>query len=115
MQCSHCAHLDSIRYGTSWGVQRYRCQACRQTFQTMRRGKDPALKEQAQKLYLTDRYFIPIALYHQSKTFNNHIQLLNSRLRHYLARLYRRVLCYNKSKGMLKISLKLITDKRNNA
>ena len=26
MQCSHCAHPKSIGYGTSRGVQRYRCQ-----------------------------------------------------------------------------------------
>ena len=45
MQCPHCAHPDSIRYGTSRGVQRYRCQACRRIFQTLRRGKDPALKQ----------------------------------------------------------------------
>ena len=37
MQCPHCA--DSIRYGTSRGVQRYRCQACRRIFQTMGPGK----------------------------------------------------------------------------
>ena len=54
MQCLHCAHPDSIRYGTSRGVQRYRyrCQACRRIFQTLRRGKDPALKQQACQLYL---------------------------------------------------------------
>ena len=46
MQCPHCAHPDSIRYGTSRGVQRCRCQACRRIFQTRRRGKDPALKQQ---------------------------------------------------------------------
>ena len=40
----------SIRYGIS--VQRYRCQACRRIFQTLRRGKDPALKQQACQLYL---------------------------------------------------------------
>ena len=34
------------------GVQRYRCQACRQIFQTLRRGKDPALKQLACQLYL---------------------------------------------------------------
>ena len=39
MQCPHCAHPDSIRYGTSQGLQRYRCQACRRIFQTLRRGK----------------------------------------------------------------------------
>ena len=32
MQCPHCAHPDSIRYGTSWFIQRYRCQACRRIF-----------------------------------------------------------------------------------
>ena len=42
MQCPHCAHPDSIRYGTSRGVQSYRCQACRRIFQTLRRGKDLA-------------------------------------------------------------------------
>ena len=52
MQCPHCAHPDSIRYGTSLGVQRYRCQACRRIFQAMRRGKDPTLKQQACQLYL---------------------------------------------------------------
>src|SRR5210317_1114996 len=52
MQCPHCAHPDSIRYGTNRGVQRYRCQAYRRIFQTLRRGKDPALKQQACQLYL---------------------------------------------------------------
>ena len=52
MQCPHCAHPDSIRYGTSRGVQRYRCKACRRIFQTLRRGKDPVLKQQACQLYL---------------------------------------------------------------
>ena len=55
MQCPHCAHPDSIRYGTSRGVQRYRCQACRRIFQTLRRGKDPALKQQACQIYLEGR------------------------------------------------------------
>ena len=52
MQCPHCAHLDSIRYGTSRGVQRYRCQACQRIFQTLRLGKDPALKQQSCQLFL---------------------------------------------------------------
>jgi transposase-like protein len=52
MQCLHCAHPDYIFFGKNRGAQRYRCQACRRTFQTLCRGKDPALKEQAQKLYL---------------------------------------------------------------
>ena len=52
MQCPHCAHPDYIRYGTSRGVQRYRFQTYRQIFQTLRRGKNPALKQQACQLYL---------------------------------------------------------------
>ena len=52
MQCPHCAHPDYILFGKNRGAQRYRCQACRRTFQTLRRGKDPTLKEKAQKLYL---------------------------------------------------------------
>jgi transposase-like protein len=52
MQCPHCAHSDYILFGKNRGTQRYRCQACQRIFQTMRRGKDPTLKEQALKLYL---------------------------------------------------------------
>ena len=52
MQCPHCAHPDYILFGKNRGAQRYRCQACRRTLQTLCRGKAPALKEQAQKLYL---------------------------------------------------------------
>ena len=52
MQCPHCAHPDSIRYGTSSGDQRYPCQACRRIFQTLCRGKGPTLKQQAYQLNL---------------------------------------------------------------
>jgi len=43
MQCHHCDHSDYILFGKNRGAQRYRCQASRRTFQTMRRGKDPTL------------------------------------------------------------------------
>ena len=55
MQCPHCAHLDYILFGKNRGAQRYRCRACRRTFQTMRRGMDPTLKEQAKELNLEGR------------------------------------------------------------
>ena len=45
MQCPHCAHPDYICYGISRGVQRYRCQACWRILKSLRRGKDPALKQ----------------------------------------------------------------------
>ena len=44
MQCPHFTHPDYIFYGTSCGVQRYRCQACRRIFQTLRRCKGLLLK-----------------------------------------------------------------------
>ena len=52
MQCPQCDHPEYILFGRNRGAQRYRCQDCRRTFQTLRRGKDSALKEKAQKLYL---------------------------------------------------------------
>ena len=131
MQCPHCAHLDSIRYGTSRGVQRYRCQACRRIFQTLRRGKDPALKQQACQLYLEGMGMRAIGrvlgIHHKTVSrwlvqaaealpasppqteACSFIESLDCRLMHYLARLHRKTLCYSKSKTMLEVSLKLLT------
>ena len=47
MQCSQYAHPDSILYGTSPWCPTLPLQACRRIFQTLRRGKGPALKQQA--------------------------------------------------------------------
>ena len=63
----------------------------------------------------TYEHLIPAALHHQGKTFTTQIESLNCRLRHYLARLHRRTLCYSKSKRILQISLKLIIHKQNSA
>ena len=63
----------------------------------------------------TYEHLIPTALHHQGRTFTTQIESLNCRLRHYLARLHRRTLCYSKSKRMLEISLKLLIHKLNNA
>ena len=52
MQCPHCDHPDYILFGKNRGTQCDRCKACRRIFQTPSRGKDLALNEQAQKLYL---------------------------------------------------------------
>jgi len=49
MQCTHCDHPDYILFGKNRGAQRYRCQACRRTFQTMRTGKDPTIKKTGSK------------------------------------------------------------------
>ncbi len=69
--------------------------------------------------YGTDRLkayenFIPHAKHYASKTFTTQIESLNCRLRHYLARLHRKTLCYGKSKTMLEVSLKLLIHKLNN-
>ena len=57
---------------------------------------------------------IPHAKHYMGKTFPTQIESLNCRLRHYLARLHRRTLCYSKSKTMLEVSLKLLIHKLNN-
>jgi len=57
---------------------------------------------------------IPHAKYYASKTFTTQIESLNCQLRHYLARLHRKTLCYRKSKTMLEVSLKLLIHKLNN-
>ena len=43
---------------------------------------------------------IPHAKHYAGKTFTTQIESLNCRLRHYLARLHRKTLCYSKSKTM---------------
>ena len=43
-----------------------------------------------------------------SKTYMTRVEGENSRLRHYLARLHRKTLCYSKSIEMLKCSLRLL-------
>ena len=55
--------------------------------------------------------FIPHAKHYASKTFTTQIESLNCRLRHYLARLHRKTLCYRKSKTKLVVSLKLLIHK----
>ena len=55
MQYPRCNHPDYILFGKNRGAQRYRCQAWHRTFQTMCRGKNPTLQEQARKLYFKGR------------------------------------------------------------
>ncbi|MDX2254793.1 MAG: IS1 family transposase, partial [Pseudanabaenaceae cyanobacterium bins.39] len=43
-----------------------------------------------------------------SKTYMTRVEGENTRLRHYLARLHRKTLCYSKSKEMLQISIRLL-------
>ena len=58
--------------------------------------------------------FIPHAKHYAGKTFTTQLESLNCRLRHYLARRFHKTLCYNKSKTMLEVSLKLVIHKPNN-
>jgi len=63
--------------------------------------------------YVTDGYpvyrcFINDIDHLISKTYMTRVEGENTRLRHYLARLHRRTLCYSKSIEMLKFSLKLL-------
>jgi IS1 family transposase len=63
--------------------------------------------------YVTDRWpvypiFIEDADHIVSKTYMTRVEGENTRLRHYLARLHRKTLCYSKSVEMLKCSLRLL-------
>ena len=63
--------------------------------------------------YVTDGYrvypgFIESAQHLVSKTYMTRIEGENTRLRHILARLRRKTLCYSKSIEMLKYSLHLL-------
>ena len=64
-------------------------------------------------LYVTDGYsvypcFIDDGDHLVKKTYMTRVEAENTKLRHYLARLHRRTLCYSKSKEMLRLSIKLL-------
>ncbi len=52
--------------------------------------------------------FIPDGDQIVCKTYMTRVEGENTRLRHYLARLHRKTLCYSKSKTMLKHSIRLL-------
>ena len=54
------------------------------------------------------RSFIPDGNQIVSKTYMTRVEGENTRLRHYLARLHRKTLCYSKSVEMLKHSIRLL-------
>ena len=63
--------------------------------------------------YVTDGWkvypeFIPDGDQIVSKTYMTRVEGENTRLRHYLARLHRKTLCYSKSVDMLKFSIRLL-------
>jgi len=63
--------------------------------------------------HVTDGYsvystFIDNISHIVSKTYMTRVEGENTRLRHYLARLHRKTLCYSKSTEMLKASLRLL-------
>ena len=52
--------------------------------------------------------FVPDEDHIVSKTYMTRVEGENCRLRHYLARLHRKSLCYSKSLAMLENSIKLL-------
>lgn len=63
--------------------------------------------------YVTDGYavypcFIDDGDHIVSKTYMTRVEGENTRLRHYLARLHRKTLCYSKTVEMLKLSIRLL-------
>ena len=53
--------------------------------------------------------FIPAGDSFVSKTYMTRVESENTRLRHYLARLHRKTLCYSKSEEMLRHSIRVAT------
>jgi IS1 family transposase len=63
--------------------------------------------------YVTDGYKVYPSFIEQgdqiiSKTYRARVENENTRLRHYLARLHRKRLCYSKSQEMLRYSIRLL-------
>ncbi len=63
--------------------------------------------------YITDGWavypgFIPAGDQIISKTYMTRVEGENMRLRHYLARLHRKTLCYSKTEQMLRYSIRLL-------
>ncbi|MBD1846723.1 IS1 family transposase [Cyanobacteria bacterium FACHB-63] len=63
--------------------------------------------------YVTDGWsvypgFMPAGDQIVSKTYRTRVESENTRLRHYLARLHRKTLCYSKSEEMLRHSIRLL-------
>ncbi|WP_315786134.1 IS1 family transposase [Fischerella sp. JS2] len=63
--------------------------------------------------YVTDGYpvypcFVPDGDQIVSKTYMTRVENENTRLRHYLARLHRKTLCYSKTEEMLRYSVRLL-------
>lgn len=63
--------------------------------------------------YVTDGWkvypgFLPDGDQIVSKTYMTRVESENTRLRHYLARLHRKTLCYSKSVEMLRHSIRLL-------
>lgn len=80
-----------------------------ETFRTLWQG----IKSWNSFWYVTDGYavyksFIEAISHVVSKTYMTRVEGENTRLRHYLARLKRKTLCYSKSVEMLEHSLKLL-------
>ena len=79
------------------------CHANASAFSASEAGQMP--KASRWKVYPS---FIPNGDRIVSKTYITRVEGENTRLRHYLARLHRKTLCYSKSEKMLKHSIRLL-------
>jgi insertion element IS1 protein InsB len=105
-------YFDDPDHGSSFSIISY----LSLTFQTPSKTFEPLWeKVSAWKcyFYVTDGWsvypmFIPDGDQIISKTYMTRVEGENTRLRHYLARLHRKTLCYSKCEEMLKHSIKLL-------
>ncbi len=114
MECHLCGHHKTHKHGkTSKGTQRYYCPVGRQIFTETFKSLWQALAFCQCYFWVSDGNpvypnFIPHGDQIVSKTYMNRVEGENTRLRHYLARLHQKTLCYSKSIEMFKHSVRLL-------
>lgn len=136
MKCPKCNSNKTIKNGRRRGKQSYRCHDCGRQFieSPIDRSYPPEVKQlwtvgdRSSKSfqillsiircwhsfwYVTDGWkvypgFIEPEDHLVCKTYMTRVEGENTRLRHYLARLHRKTLCYSKSLEMLRHSIRLL-------
>ena len=89
----------------AWVLGNRSAETFKRLWQVVKRWKSYFYVTDGWKVYPT---FIPDEDQIVSKTYMTRVENENTRLRHYLARLHRKTLCYSKSEAMLSYSIKLL-------
>ncbi|UBF29798.1 hypothetical protein K9N68_36850 (plasmid) [Kovacikia minuta CCNUW1] len=106
MQCPNCGSTEIRKNGKRGSKQNHICTHCHRQFIDVYdppQGYSKAVKQHCLTLYANGMGFRAI-----ERSTGVHHTTVNTRLRHYLARLHRKTLCYSKSVEMLAHSIRLL-------